>query len=81
MGWEDYYQHLREIPNQGVCGIAPMLFTIGLFCNLSDVGYSYRYCYENYVDAFDALQNWNGEEHPPGPWIKRKGDGGEIRNE
>lgn len=77
---ENMYTRLREIPGQGVCGLQQMLFTVGLFCHLDPVGYQYRYCYPTLLEAVAALEDWNGEGHPPGPWIKRKGKGGDIPN-
>lgn len=77
---ENRYFQLREIEGQGVCGLQQMLFTVGLFCHLDRTGYKYRYCYPTLLDANAAIQEWDGEGHPPGPWIKRKGQGGDMPN-
>lgn len=73
------YTDITEVPGHGVCALMPMIFTTGLFCNCTEYGYSYRYCYENRLDALYGIENFT-EEHPPGPWIKRKGEGGDFIN-
>lgn len=73
------YDRVRQI-DQRLFGVQKMAYTTGLFCELDAVGYSHRYCYEHYAEAFSALNAWDGEGHPPGPWIKRKGLGGDLLN-
>ena len=77
---DDHYAHIREVPNHGLCGLGPLAYTVGLFCGLDAVGYKYRYCYANWLDALDALEAWDGTGDPSGPWIVRKGEGGDYRN-
>ncbi len=72
MSWRDYYAHMRDVPGVGLCGIRPMLFTVGVCCNLDEGGYEYRYCFKEYADALIALKDWTGEGDIPGPWIKKK---------
>ena len=72
------YNHFREVPGRGLCGLKPMLFTAGLFVGLDEAGYAYRYCYGSYAEAFAALVEWDGAGHPSGPWIKLKGQGEDI---
>lgn len=76
------YRELREVPGRGLCGIMPMMFTIGLFYGLSEYGYDGRYCYapENIAKLLSALLTWDGAGHPDGPWIKHKGHGIEETN-
>ena len=74
------YWALREIPGHGLCCLARFIYTIGLQCQNDARGYAYRYCYESLVEAEYAIENWDGEGHPPGMWIKRKGLGGDLPN-
>lgn len=74
------YNHLREIPGKGVCGIRQFLFTYGLVTGLDDSGYMGRYCYNSEVEALYALDKWDGTSDPIGKWIKYKGAGGERSN-
>lgn len=70
----------RQLPDGRWIGLMPMLYTTGLFVGLDEVGYSYRYCYEDAAAALADLATWDGEGDPPGPWIKRKGRGGDLLN-
>lgn len=76
----DNYVAVREVPTQGVCALGPLAFTTGLFCGLQEWGYKYRYCYADVIDALAAIETWDGTGHPEGPWIVRKGKGGDLRN-
>jgi len=70
----DDYSHLTQMPDGKFCGLAPMLYTVGLFVGLDDVGYSHRYCYHNVSEAAGALMDWkaiNFKGEPIG-FIKRK---------
>lgn len=80
--WKAYYEYIREIPGQGTVALQPMLFTVGLFCHLQEnfPHYRYRYCYESFPEALWALKKWDGTGHPPGNWLKRKGEGGDLRH-
>lgn len=76
MGWltTQGYHPLREIPGKGVCGLHRLIFTCGLFVNITwEVNATGRYCYENLQDALYALYHWDGLGYPPGNWIKYKG--------
>jgi hypothetical protein len=72
------YAFVRELPSGEWAGLMPMLFTVGLFVGLDDDGYRVRYCYERFPEALLALAAWDGKADPPGPWIKRKGAGGDV---
>ena len=76
---EGYYS-LREIPGRGTCGLMKFIFTTGLVVRIDEIGYEGRYCYSSGEDAQRALDSWNGEGDPSGPWIKYKGEEGERRN-
>jgi hypothetical protein len=73
--WKLEYMLLREVPGIGLCGIKPMMFTYSLVVRLDEMGYQWRYCYEYAADAVAAIKQWDGKDHPPGPWIKLKGLG------
>lgn len=77
------YHHLRVIEGRGICGLREFIFTIGLCEGLDNTGFSGRYCYEksHVLHAFIGLNNWDGKDDPPGPWIKYKGERGEYTNE
>lgn len=77
---EEYYSHLKVLPDGRICGVQRMLFTTGLFVGLSEIGYEYRYCYPDIESAVGALNTWDGQDHPSGPWIKRKGLGDDLKN-
>lgn len=34
--------------------------------------YSARYCYGGLLDAMMSMCEWDGQDSPPGPWIKEK---------
>lgn len=55
-----------------VC-LGKMLLTVGIVCGIDDGGYRVRYCYEDGVQALQALLNWGAttDEEPKG-FIKRK---------
>lgn len=77
----DGYESIVYLNNVGRCGLRRMAFTVGLFCGIDTEGnYKFRYCYATWRDAAQDLAVWNGEDHPPGNWIKRKGAGPDIRN-
>lgn len=69
-----------KVVNGKICALFRFIFTIGLVVDCNEHGYKYRYCYENAMDAKKALEEWDGEGHPLGDWIKRKGEGGDLIN-
>lgn len=76
---EQGYSHIRTVPDKGVCAISRFIYTTGLLVNCTMSGYKGRYCYHSFAEAKAALLSWDGIGHPPGEWIKYKGEGGEIR--
>ncbi|MDP9882409.1 hypothetical protein J2W25_006749 [Variovorax boronicumulans] len=48
-------------------------FTTAVVVGLDDVGYERRFFYEHRADAQSALVDWDGLEHPSGPWIQVQG--------
>lgn len=74
------YGQCKRLANGQIAGIAAFMFTYGLVVNIDPIGYGHRYCYSSEQDAVQALEEWNGEGHPPGPWIKRKGLAPELSN-
>ncbi len=86
---EDYFRkegfYFLKIINvngiEKVCCLQRMAFTVGLMVGVTmDYTYEYRYCFKTLKDAFDSLTSWTGRDHPPGNWIKRKGEGGDLSN-
>lgn len=75
------YRDIREIPNRGLCGIRPFLYTSGLCYGLNEHGYDGRFCYTTYMEARVALELWDGGENPVGQWKKHKGYAGEYTKE
>lgn len=66
-----------KINKAGICGLMRFIFTTGLCYGLNEHGYKGRYCFESLADAKEALDKWDGSEHPTGDWIKHKGAGKE----
>lgn len=66
------YLFVRELPGGKWVGLHPQAFTTGLFVGLTETSYERRYCYEKFIDAFEAIQAWDGKGDPPGPWVKEK---------
>ncbi len=63
------------------CALYHFVYTMGIVCGMDYSGYKYRYCYPVTADAIVDFENMTTlKEHPPGNWIKRKGDGGDIPN-
>lgn len=63
-----------------LCGISLFCYTTGLVVGLAPMGYTKRYCFEHEADARSALDAWDGQGHPSGPWIKCKGAGIDLLN-
>ena len=65
------YSFLREVPDQGICGINQLLTTTAIFCDLDYTGYGNRYCFKDPVDAVLELAKWDGITEPTGYIAKR----------
>jgi len=78
--WYPYVSCFRKIEGRGLCAIEKFIFTYGLDIGLSMWVRQGRYCYEHLQDAVTAIATWDGQGHPPGPWIKYKGMDGELLN-
>ena len=74
------YSEIKEVPGKGICGLRDFIFTTGLVIDMDENQYYGRYCYPSHEDALKALNEWNGEGDPSGPWIKYKGNPGERSN-
>lgn len=76
---ENRYTNLREVGHE-LCAAPPSLMTTALVLGLglSEAGYRRRYCYEHAEQARIALSISDSNGHPPGPWIKCKGDCGDL---
>lgn len=68
------------IPGRNICYLAYMAYTVRLFYNADSHGYQACYCYHTLEEAREAFNTWDGNGHPAGNWIKRKGDGHDISN-
>lgn len=66
------YSEARLLPGRGWCGLMRMMYTTGLFYGLDQCSYKGRYCYHSWLEAVEALRNWDGQGDPPGEWIKEK---------
>lgn len=73
------YEELRVLRGQ-ICAVYDFTFTTGLVVNMGLESYERRYCYEHREDALQALLEWDGADHPGGPWIKCKGAGIDLLN-
>ena len=63
-----------------VCRLKPYLFTCAIQVGVNGQEHERRYCYEHVQDARAAMAAWDGQRHPPGPWIKCKSATQEILN-
>jgi hypothetical protein len=74
--WRDQFLAVREVHDQGLCGVQRFIFSCGLLTCLRFDGWSYayraRYCYPSAREAVSALSAWDGLGDPPGEWIKEK---------
>lgn len=68
------YSLLTEVPGRGICGLRVFMFTCGLCYDLDEFQYKGRYCYRSTVEAAVAIKTWDGMGHPPGEWVKHKGE-------
>lgn len=73
------FSDVRVVRNQ-ICAVKRFLFTTAVVVGITDEGHNRRYCYEHLNEAKSALAAWDGQGHPPGPWIKCKGAGVELLN-
>lgn len=82
---DDRYFPIKELPDGRVLAVTQMLFTFALcvmrpnyYENTKDGienGRETRFCYAKPTDAILALTNWDGNDDPPGSWVKQKGGG------
>jgi hypothetical protein len=69
------YYRIKPLPGGLWLGLQQMIFTTGLFVIEGELSWRLRFCYERRADAEAALEAWDGQGDPPGPWIKEKGSG------
>lgn len=77
---EEHYAHFRQVPNIGLCCLAPYLFTIAVIVNPTRESHAYRYCFQHFPEALTALLQWDGTGDLPGNWMKKKGIGYDDTN-
>lgn len=68
------YAHPRQLPDGRWIALQQMLFTTGLVVDIAEDSWRARYCYEDPRGALADLLSWDGRDHPPGLWIKKKPD-------
>ena len=82
--WEAGVHMFKRLHSGLEIGIIKMLFTWDLCHNINPNSmcqfYDYRYMYATEMEAVEALVHWDGNGHPPGNWIKRKGNGPDLDN-
>ena len=68
------YQNCRQLPDGTWIALKEFLFTYGLIYNIQQFSYERRWCYdkEDWAEAIQAYNNWDGEGKPPGPWVTEK---------
>lgn len=79
---EDKYVKVKEIDGV-IIGVLRWAFTIAIMYDVDvDGGYKHRFCYpyEHTEDCLMAFEVWNGQDDPPGRWIKNKGWGRDRQN-
>lgn len=56
-----------------LCGLKEFAFSWSLVIDVTGYGsFKRRYCYAEKDDALKAIATWDGQCHPPGPWVKLK---------
>jgi len=77
---EWHYAHFRQVPNIGLCCLAPFLYTIAVVVNPTRGSHAHRYCFQHFSEALTALLHWDGISELPGNWMKKKGLGFDDTN-
>ena len=70
-----YYTHLKTLPDGRIVGVKRLLYHWTVHIDISDCGYSDRYCYPTQRAARVSLKFWDGEDDPPGNWHKHPTSG------
>ena len=82
--WEAGVHCFKRLDSGLEIGVIRMLFTWDLCYNINPNSmcqfYDYRYMYATEGEAVEACVKWDGEGHPLGNWIKRKGGGPDLDN-
>jgi hypothetical protein len=78
---EEYgYEAVAFIPRRNLCGIIPNNGTVEIHYAMDLQSVSPCYCYHTMAEAVEAFNNWDGNGHPPGNWIKHKAEDIEETN-
>lgn len=64
------YINIALVPHRNICAIKRMAYGVGIFYDIDRVGSAGRYCYHSMAEAVEAFNNWGGDGHPPGNWLK-----------
>ena len=59
------YTHVREVPDRGLVGLLPFIYTWGVCYGLDEDGYRGRVCFDDLASAQGFVQEWDGKELPP----------------
>jgi hypothetical protein len=68
------YVHARRLPSGLWLAVKPQLLTTALCLDIDEQhgAYRTRFCYENRFAAVLDFAVWDGDDDPPGNWIKQK---------
>lgn len=62
----------RQLPTGEWAALQQQMFTTALCVLDGQLSYRTRFCYETLGQALIALGMWDGQDYPPGLWIKQK---------
>ncbi len=77
------YGNILELPDGNLAATMNLAFTVAIVSGIHELGYEDRWCYHNYYDAQDALEEW--AEHPemkePTGWHRHPSTGRRKRED
>lgn len=71
---QGYCRH-RQLPDGRWAAVHLLLYTTALVDGIDAQGSRRSWCYETHQEAIGALECWDGNDDPPGMWIKEKPGG------
>lgn len=66
------YYHVRNLPC-GITALRDYVNTTDIVVGIIGTAWRRRYSYDSADLARRALDQWDGSQDPPGPWLKCKG--------
>ncbi len=60
---EEGYENIVDIEGN-LYGIQRFIFTVGVCCNLHELGYGNRFCFDTFSNAALFLEGYDGVTHP-----------------